>query len=78
MVMQKTVNKLQKLQLRQVLIWIWNLDAYVGIWLGDGSGRKISENLVDAARRILKVKFQIGVVLYKYCDETAKRNGRKC
>jgi beta-glucosidase len=32
---------------------------------------KVKESLVDAARRILKVKFELGLFddPYKYCDE---------
>jgi beta-glucosidase-like glycosyl hydrolase len=74
MVMQKTVNKLQKLQLRQVLIWIWNL-VLVGHLVELVQEGKVSENLIDdAARRILS-EIELGLFdnPYKYCDETREK-----
>jgi beta-glucosidase-like glycosyl hydrolase len=54
--------------------------AYVGFgWIS--SGRKVSENLIDdAARRILKVKFELGcsITHTSIVTKLAKRNGRKC
>ena len=51
-------------------------NAYVGHLVELVQEGKVSENLIDdAARRILKVKFELGLFdnPYKYCDETREK-----
>jgi beta-glucosidase len=58
----KTVNRRQKLLLMRVLIWIWNLDAYVDHLVALVQEGKVKESIIDdAARRVLKVKFELGL-----------------
>ena len=68
---QKTTSMPPKLQQTPVLIWIWN-PIYMSVnWRDLVREGKVKEAYIDdAAKRILRVKFELGLFddPYKYCD----------